>query len=451
GPVELSPSGIGMHIGTNQNGGNAFFGLMDEVAIWDRALTFEVDANNNLTSGQAFAVRQEGVSAVTGGNPIGYWAFEDSDDLVAVDSSGNDFDAFLDGGAEKVSTAAPGVGGDGAIALDGFGTINVETMERPGGEFAYSFWFNADSAEYGDDLDAASDPRVDFLYGNGEGGTVRPHLSVNRNQRPISIHLNADGDIEPPIEAATDSFSTDEWHHVLFNWDGDIGSVFIDGKLDNQVSLGGGAAAFPITAVDVGGELTDGTLAPSRRVNFPIQDTGFASLTDDGIKLFDAAIDWLLGSTTAVPGDFNNDGSLTVDDVDLLSTNIALGTNDVAFDLNNDSQVDGLDLNIWVKELKFTWFGDADLDGAFTSSDFVTVFGSAKYETGQAATWEQGDWNADGAFNSADFVAAFSDGGYEKGPRTPGVATVPEPNSMMLLGGLLCLAIVRRKKSRLRI
>ena len=32
---ELSPSGTGMHIGSNQNAGAAFVGLMDEVALWD--------------------------------------------------------------------------------------------------------------------------------------------------------------------------------------------------------------------------------------------------------------------------------------------------------------------------------------------------------------------------------------------------------------------------------
>ena len=55
-------------------------------------------------------------------------------------------------------------------------------MERPGGELTYSFWFNPILSTYGDDFTATEDPRVDFFYGNGDGGgTVRPHLSANRD------------------------------------------------------------------------------------------------------------------------------------------------------------------------------------------------------------------------------------------------------------------------------
>ncbi len=57
--------------------------------------------------------------------------------------------------------------------------------------------------------------------------------------------------------------------------------------------------------------------------------------------------------------------------------------------------------------------GDANRDGKFDSLDFVQVFQAGKYETGDAAIWEEGDWNGDGAFDSADFVAAFTTGLYE--------------------------------------
>ena len=61
--------------------------------------------------------------------------------------------------------------------------------------------------------------------------------------------------------------------------------------------------------------------------------------------------------------------------------------------------------------------GDSNLDGEFNSSDFVFVFTAGKYETGEAATWGEGDWDGNQLFESTDFVAAFSAGGYEVGPR----------------------------------
>ncbi|MCP4096607.1 MAG: PEP-CTERM sorting domain-containing protein, partial [Planctomycetaceae bacterium] len=99
--------------------------------------------------------------------------------------------------------------------------------------------------------------------------------------------------------------------------------------------------------------------------------------------------------------------------------------------------------------LKNTWVGDSDLNGVFDSGDLVAVFSSAKYETGDAATWGQGDWNGDQKFDSGDLVEAFSNAGYEAGERPGGpnpAAAVPEPSTLVLLlmGGLLAIRRVRR-------
>jgi hypothetical protein len=147
----------------------------------------------------------------------------------------------------------------------------------------------------------------------------------------------------------------------------------------------------------------------------------------------------------ALPGDFNANGVLDEPDVNDLSAEILAGTNTARFDLTADATVNNADLTQWVSVLKKTWFGDANLDGLFNSSDFVDVFTDGKYETGQSATWGEGNWNADGKFDSGDFVAAFSDGGYEAGPK-PAVAAVPEPTALVLaLLGLVSLAIHRRR------
>ncbi|MEZ6118311.1 MAG: LamG-like jellyroll fold domain-containing protein [Pirellulaceae bacterium] len=445
--IILSQSGIGMHVGSNQNGGAGFSGLMDEVAIFSAALSFEVDANQNLTGGDIFTLYRQGISALGQTRPLPqvYFSFDEGDDFFVSDQSGNGFDGELEGTAELVQgEAAPGVGGAGAMFLDGAGSLNVPDMIREGGNLAYSFWFNADSNVYGDTFDV-SDSRVDFFYGNGEGGTVRPHLSANRNNEPIGIYVNSDGDLDTPFEATTDSFSTDEWHHFAVTWDGDVGSVFVDGVLETQTRLDSPAELYTITAVDVGGELLDGTLAAGKRLNFPIQDTGFASLTDDGLKLFEAAINWLLDSTPAVRGDFNGDGQLTVADINLLSNEIAAETNGAAFDLNSDGQVNDTELDLWVVDIKNTWFGDANLDGEFSSADFVQIFTAGLFEKDEPADWSSGDWNADGRFNSGDFVKAFQGGGFELGPR-PAVSAVPEPHGLAILFlGLCGLMQVRRK------
>jgi len=145
--------------------------------------------------------------------------------------------------------------------------------------------------------------------------------------------------------------------------------------------------------------------------------------------------------TDGVIGDFNNNGARDPGDLDLLTQ--ATMANDASFDLTDDGQLNSDDRSFWVEDLTNTAFGDSNFDGEFSSSDFVKVFSSAKYESGLPATWEEGDWNGDGLFNSSDFVSAFGAGAYEKGPNPGGLQTVPEPNGVMLTLFALCL-IVRR-------
>ncbi|MCA9172107.1 MAG: PEP-CTERM sorting domain-containing protein, partial [Planctomycetales bacterium] len=130
-------------------------------------------------------------------------------------------------------------------------------------------------------------------------------------------------------------------------------------------------------------------------------------------------------------------------DLDLLAQAQVGG--DTSFDLTGDSATNFDDRIRWVRDLKHTWIGDANLDGEFNSTDFVSAFTAGKYESGGAATWSEGDWDGDLDFDSGDFVAAFSDGGYEAGVR-PSVAAVPEPASGMLaIMSLLGLARWRRR------
>jgi hypothetical protein len=150
-----------------------------------------------------------------------------------------------------------------------------------------------------------------------------------------------------------------------------------------------------------------------------------------------------LEENPGIRGDFDASGGLELADINLLSAEIVAGTNTASFNLNGDAVVDGDDLTVWVKDLKKTWFGDANLDGEFGSADLVAVFDVGKFEKNEAATWDQGDWNGDGFFGSGDLVRAFQDGGYELGPVV--AATVPEPSTLVLLS-FAGLALLRKRR-----
>ena len=154
------------------------------------------------------------------------------------------------------------------------------------------------------------------------------------------------------------------------------------------------------------------------------------------------------------PGDLDASGTLDVTDLDLLANLIrgrsapsAYSRLGIAFfDMNSDSVVDQQDQYVWVKDLKRTWFGDANLDMEFNSNDLVSVLAAGEYEDSIAgnSSWATGDWDGDGDATSSDLITALADGGYEQGPRAVANA-VPEPASfLILMVGLLGVASCRR-------
>ena len=207
---------------------------------------------------------------------------------------------------------------------------------------------------------------------------------------------------------------------------------------------------------EAGSELADGSIAAGKRIalflgqgsSLPVPPgplLNFDYISDDGLKLIDAAVDYGLG-LGGVPGDFDGSGVLDLPDIDQLTAASASGNGDTKYDVNQDGRVDRGDVELWIKsrDFAFSWIGDSDLNGLFESGDFVKVFTEGKYETNQPAVWSQGDWNGDGLFDSSDFVAAFTDGGYEVGPRSA-VAAIPEPASIFLMAvGLVILRLTRR-------
>jgi hypothetical protein len=198
-------------------------------------------------------------------------------------------------------------------------------------------------------------------------------------------------------------------------------------QFDNQPSVNAPEALFVNELVlEAGAKLS---LSGTSRLYY-------RSLTiDPAAELLDAAnqlVPW-----NSFPGDFSGDAVLDVADLDLLIA--ALGTSDPLFDLNGDRVVNASDLRSWVRDIRRTWFGDANLDGRFDTDDLVQVFAAGEFEdsVGRNSRWSTGDFNGDGDFTTSDLVSAFQDGGYRRGPRT--ALSVPEP-SQAALGWMLVWA-----------
>lgn len=107
-------------------------------------------------------------------------------------------------------------------------------------------------------------------------------------------------------------------------------------------------------------------------------------------------------------GDFDGNRVINSSDVSLLSVEVATGSQNPTFDLNEDGEIDLLDMDVLVKDILGTSHGDADLDGDVDYDDFSVL--AANF--GAFGDWSSGDFDGDGHVTFTDFTILSNSFGF---------------------------------------
>jgi hypothetical protein len=237
-----------------------FSGLIDEVAIHNRALTsseIQLQYNNGLY----------GIEITPDDNTVGLWHLDVGTGLTALDSSVNDNDGVLKPAPSGPQWTSGQVGG--ALSFDGSDDyVEFSAEDMPTGERTVELWFYT--------TDQIPNRQ---LFGYGGNSNVPQHSSFlidfpSGDKTQIRVHRHYSGGEVFTYTAG--SPMTNAWYHLAFTTDSSGSKLYINGQLvvSNNVVI----STYVSGKDGFIGAITDGSgIGPFVHPSYPI----FSGLIDE--------------------------------------------------------------------------------------------------------------------------------------------------------------------------
>jgi hypothetical protein len=273
---------VGLGNQPSGSGNRAFDGVLDDLAVYDKA----------LSPAQIAALYSAAQKAL-----IGYWKLNQTSGTTVVDSSSFGQNGTVSGGTNWSSRC----NGVGTFDFNGSGNyISIPNAShlQPTSAMTITGWIRGDSWSSGTD--------VDVILRKGEDNPNNYQLAIADGR--VALYLD---DSDTSGIRGNTVLATGQWYHVAATWDGTDVRIYLNGQLDNTPTSRTGTIGTDTRPVYIGGR------TGADYFNGMIYDVQFYNyaLTQAEINaLFGLTGYWAFsegsGSTAADTSGFSNNASL---------------------------------------------------------------------------------------------------------------------------------------------
>ena len=236
-----------LFLGMRGNIQNRFTGLIDDVRIYNRALSAnEVKQLYNLGSAKAQAssvTLQQGTTL--GSGIVGHWTFDGNKttNTTALDSSGQNntgtFTNFTRATNAKAGKLGQGMSFDGT---DDYALVTSTAALRPTNNFTISVW-----AKFTD----FSDYRIILMHDDNGGGDDGYGIRGDTNRKATFFATNANGFTAQSITSVA-VMTAGQWYHLTGVYRNSVLEIYINGVLDSTKTASGDVVYSVTTNLNIG-------------------------------------------------------------------------------------------------------------------------------------------------------------------------------------------------------
>jgi autotransporter-associated beta strand protein len=439
GPTSLVKSGVGTW---DLNGSNTFTG---PVTVTGGTLVMNT---SDLNLGAVPATATPGAIVLNGGaiaDNIAGTTVLSTNRGIELGTAGGGLDPFYNKTLSYGGIISDLPGNTGALIKDSLGTLILS------GNSTYSGSTTINSGTIQLNVSNALPTTItlafnDLTYQN-------PNSTLNLAGFSQTVSGLSDDSIYPPKITSTASGLA----VLTVNGGGNFNGVISDGGIGNQVALTkGGSAALILAGTN---NYSGGTTINSGVL---VCASGLAAVGSGNVTINAGGAIFQNSSPSAVfalvqsgynGGEWNGTGINSASASGDATYLHAIGM----YQPSSSTTFEGLSLGTGDVAVKYTYYGDANLDGKVDSSDYTLIDnGFLNHLTG----WQNGDFNYDGVVNGSDYTLidnAFNTQGAQIAAaianptaQVAGISAVPEPASMGLLSVGAAGLLARRRRRNLR-